>query len=205
MTSLQRFANAVRHARNLFHADRSVCAWLAFYEVKQAAYSELVAALPQLKEIHDFWRYVQDMPVAKWVPLIEAEVERIARRRSLCHECGIAVISWPERLCPECKKQRRLETYRKAKERARIKQRSRQCPRCKTEPLSRRQKVCRTCQANARRERNRRYQKCLKEAAIRRVQPKFTRRGTSTIPLSRPVAVSVQSVEPGAVLEGEVA
>jgi hypothetical protein len=131
MTSLQRFANAVTHARNLFHADRGVRAWLVFYEAKQAAYSELVAALPQLEEIRDFWRYVQNMPVAKWMPIIETEVERITRKRSLCHDCGAAEITWPERRCVQCRKERRLDTYRKAKDRARVRQEARKCPVCK--------------------------------------------------------------------------
>jgi len=88
MTPLQRFAEALAHARKLLHADRSVRAWLDFYEAKQSAYSTLVARLPQVRDIPDFWRYVQDMPVAKWVSLIEADVGRIRRRRSLCHDCG---------------------------------------------------------------------------------------------------------------------
>lgn len=202
MTPLQRFAEALAHARKLLHADRSVRAWLDFYEAKQSAYSTLVARLPQVRDIPDFWRYVQDMPVAKWVSLIEADVGRITRRRSLCHECGAAEISWPRRLCLECKKAKRLETYRKVKERARIKRRSRKCPRCKIETLNRRQKVCHTCKASARRERNRRYQKCLKEAVIRRVQPDFTSQGISTIPISQPVTMLEQSVAPEAVLAG---
>ena len=142
------------------------------------------------------------MPAAKWLPIIETEVGRITRRRSLCHDCGAVEISWPERLCSECKNARRLETYRKAKERAYIKQRTRKCPRCRTEPLDRRQKVCRTCKATARRDRNRRYQKCLKERKLRRVQPEFTREGTSTIPSFQLATQTAGNVEQQRVLAG---
>ena len=204
MTPLQHFACAITQARKVFQADRCVTAWVVFYEATQLAYLNLLEDMPQVKEIDDFWRYVQNMPVAKWVPIIDAEIGRITRRKSLCHDCGAVAISWPERLCPECKKTRRLETYRKAKERTHIKQRTRKCPRCKIEPLDCRQKVCRTCRANARRERNRRYQKSLKERKVRRVQPEFTSEGTSTDPISQPVTLSVQSVAPEAVLAGGV-
>jgi len=204
MRSLQRFAETVTHARKLFYTRGGVHAWLEFYEAKQRTYAELVRTLPQVKEIQDFWRYVKNMPVTQWLPIIEAQVERITRKRSVCHDCAAVEISWPEHLCPECKKARRLESYRKAKERARIKQRMRKCPRCKIEPLDRRQKVCCMCKANARRDRNRRYQEGRKEAAIRRVQPEFTREGTSTIPISQPVTVSVRNVAPEAVLPGGV-
>jgi hypothetical protein len=202
MTPIQEFAHTMVKARRAFTAERRTSAWLAFYEAKQSAYAKVLAALPQVKEIQDFWRYVQNMPAAKWLPIVEAQIKEITRRRSLCHDCRAVKINWPERLCSECKNARRLETYRKAKERARIKQRTRKCPRCKIEPLKQRQKICRTCQAKARCERNRRHQKSLKERRLRRVQAEFTREGGSTILISQPVTMSVQSVESEAVLEG---
>jgi hypothetical protein len=202
MTSLQRFANAVTHARNLFHADRSVRAWPVSYEAKQAAYIELLAALPQVKEIPDFWRYVQNMPVVKWMPIIEADVARIMRKRSLCHDCGAAEIMWPQRRCVRCNKARRLATYRKTKERARIRQRMRNCPDCNREPLNPRQRLCISCQKLNRRKRNQRYQKFLKDGSVRRVQPEFTREGTSTIAIFQPATQLTQNVECEAVLDG---
>jgi hypothetical protein len=202
MTPLQTFAEAVAKAREAFDADRGMAAWLVFYEAKQGAYTKLAAALPRIGEIPDFWRCVQNITVAKWLPIVEAELEQITLKRSVCHDCGLTEIRWPERLCPECRKASRLDTYRKAKERARIKQHTRKCPRCKVEPLNSRQKVCRTCHANGRRERNRRYQKSLKQRKIRRVHPEFTSAGTSTIPISQSVTMSPQAVEPKAVLAG---
>jgi hypothetical protein len=205
MTPLLAFAKSITDAQRQF-VPGDCSSWLAFYEAKQTAYGELLRAQPEVRAIEDegFWRCMQNMPLAEWLPTIDAKVERIIRRRSLCHDCGAIKISWPKHLCPECKKARRLETYRKAKERARIKQRTRKCPRCKIEPLDYRQKICRRCRANARRQRNRRYQKSLKERKARRVQPEFTSEGTSTIPISQPVTLSVQSVAPEAVLAGGV-
>jgi hypothetical protein len=81
MTPLQAFAREVTRARKVFDAERNVVAWLAFYEAKQAAYADLVAALPQVKEIHGFWHYIQNMPLVAWLPVIESEITRITKSR----------------------------------------------------------------------------------------------------------------------------
>jgi hypothetical protein len=205
MTPLQDFADTMMKVRKKFNADRDRAAWLVFYETKQSAYAKLVGALPQLKEIQDFWRYVQSMRATEWLPIIEAEVARITRSKSLCHDCGAVEINWPERRCAQCKRARRLDTYRKAKERARVKQRMRKCPRCKAEPLNARQRVCFSCQANARRGRNRRYQKSLKHRKLRRVQAEFTREATSTVPAFQPATLLAKNVEREGVLGTEAA
>ena len=195
MTPLQEFADTIMKARKAFNADRDIAAWLVFHEAKQSAYAKLVGALPQVREIQDLWRYVQNMMVAEWLPIIEAEVAQITRSRSVCHDCGAAKIAWPERRCVQCRKERRLDTYRKAKDRARVRREMRKCPVCNVVLLNPRQRVCPTCQANARRERNRRYQKCLKERKLRRVQPDFTTGGGSTVPLSQAAIKLAQNVE----------
>jgi hypothetical protein len=178
MTPLQDFAVSVTEARKVFEAGRDMASWLVFYEAKQTAYAKLHAALPQVETIEDFWRYVQNMAPAAWLPIIEEEVHR----KQLCRDCRAKEVSWPQKLCRACQKERRLATYQKAKERARVKQHMRKCPVCKVEPLhARRQRVCLSCQANARRERNRRYQKSLKERKLRRVQPDFTSEAMSTV------------------------
>lgn len=205
MTPLQRFAKAVTHARKLFQADRSVCAWLTFYETKQTAHNELAATLPQVKEIPDFWRYVQNMPAAQWLPIIEAEVARITRRRLLCHDCGAAEITWPERLCPECKKTRRLNAYRKAKERTRARQQMRKCSVCQVQPVANCQRVCVDCQKQNRKKRNQRYQKSLKEHKLRRLQDDLARETLSTIPTSQLPTLLAGNVEQEGVLAGGVA
>jgi hypothetical protein len=205
MRPLQEFANALMEGRELFELNRSVLAWLTFYETKQSAYAKLVGALPQLKEIQDFWRYVQSMRAAEWLPIIGAEVARITRSRSLCHDCGAAKIAWPERRCVQCRKERRLDTYRKAKDRARVRQEARKCPVCNVALLNPRQRVCPTCQANSRRERNRRYQKSLKQRKLRRVQPDFTTGDGFTVPISQPPMKLTQNVERERVLAGGVA
>ena len=205
MTPLQDFADTIMKARKAFNADGGIAVWLVFYETKQSAYTKLEGALPQLKEIQDFWRYVQSMQAAEWLPIVETEVARITRRRSLCHDCGAAEITWREHRCVQCRKARRLDTYRKAKDRARVRQEARKCPVCNVALLNPRQRVCPTCQANARRERNRRYQKSLKEGKLRRVQPDFTTGGGSTVPLSHPATLLTQNVERKGVLAGGVA
>jgi len=204
MTPLQHFACAITQARKVFQADRCVTAWLVFYEATQLAYLNLLEDMPQVKEIDDFWRYVQNMPTTEWLPIIEAEVARVTRRRSLCDDCDAAEVTWPERLCPRCKKTRRLNTYRKAKERVRIRQSMRKCPRCNIEPLTRHQKICGTCRANARGERNRRYQKSLKEHKLRRLQDDFTRGALSTVPSSQLATMAPKNVEQEGVLVGGV-
>ncbi len=185
MTPLQDFAQAVTEARKAFDADRDMTAWLVFYEAKQTAYAKLVAALPQVEAIEDLWRYVQNMAPAAWLPIIEREILRITRSKHLCRDCGAEAVTWPERLCARCQKARRLESYQKAKQRARVKQRMRKCPVCKVEPLYPRCRVCLSCQKASRRARNQRYQKSLKDGSVRRVQPRFTREGMSTVTRSR--------------------
>ena len=115
MTPLQEFGNTIMKARKAFNADRGIGAWLVFHETKQSTHAKLMGALPQLKEIQDFWRYVQSMRVAEWLPVIEAQLVRITRWRSLCHDCGAAKISWPDRRCVHCRKARRLDTYVQSK------------------------------------------------------------------------------------------
>ena len=205
MTPFQECADSIIEARKAFNADRGIAAWLVFYERKQSAYAKLLGVLPQVEEIRDFWRYVQNMAVAEWLPIIEAEVARITRRRSLCHDCGAAEITWPERRCVQCRKARRLDTYRKAKDRACFRREARKCPVCNVALLNPRQRVCPNCQANARRERNRRYQKSLKDRKLRRLQPDSTTGGGSTVPLSKPATMLAQNVERKSVLAGGVA
>lgn len=162
-----------------------MAAWLVFYEAKQTAYAKLVVALPQVEEIEDFWRYVQNMAPAAWLPIIERDIARITRSKCLCRDCGAVAVTWPERRCAECRKARRLETYQGAKQRARVKQRMRKCRVCKTEPLNSRCRVCLSCQKASRRARNQRYQKSLKDDFLRQVQPDFTKEGMSTVTQNR--------------------
>jgi hypothetical protein len=171
----------VAQARQLFDTGRDIAAWLVFYEAKQTAYVELVAALPQIDAIEDFWRYVQNMAPAAWLPIIESEVKRVKRSKYLCHDCGSVAVTWPQRRCAQCQKARRLETYQKAKQRARVKQRMRKCPACNVERLNPRCRVCLSCQKKSRRVRNQRYQKSLKDGSVRRARLNFTRGGMSTV------------------------
>lgn len=163
MTPLQDFAQAVTEARNAFDANRDVAAWLAFYEAKQTAYAKLVTALPQVEAIEDFWRYVQNMAPAEWLPIIESEILRITHSEHLCRDCGTVAVTWRKRRCARCLKARRIESYQKAKQRARVKQRMRKCPVCMVEPLNPCCRVCLPCQKASRRARNQRYQKSLKD------------------------------------------
>jgi hypothetical protein len=73
MTPLQGFASAIAKARSGFDSGGP---WIAFYEVKQAAYAELIAALPGIEKVSHFWRYVQSMSPAEWLPIVERELIR---------------------------------------------------------------------------------------------------------------------------------
>jgi hypothetical protein len=175
MTALQAFAQTVTEARNVFDADRSMTAWLVFYEAKQIAYAKLVAIMPQVREIEDFWRYVQNTPSVAWLPIIEGEITRITKSRCLCARCQEVKVSWPERFCDDCRKIRRSEAATRSRLTRKLKELMRKCPICQATPLHPKQRKCDNCKQAARRDRNRRYQKCLKEFKIRRVRPNFAK------------------------------
>ena len=204
--ALREFAKSVTEARNVFAATGGVGApggvraWLVFYDAKQAAYAKLVAALPKVAAIQDFWRYVQNMPVAQWLPIIEAQVAQIICSTSLCRDCGAAEVASPARRCAQCQKARQRETYRKSKQRACAEERMRKCKVCQIEPLGPRERVCFDCQAKTRRERNRRYQKSRKDRKLRRVHGNVTREESSTVSASRISRCPARNVEREAVL-----
>jgi hypothetical protein len=181
MTPLHSFAQAFKEAQEMFEAGRNMTAWLLFYEAKQIAYAKLVAALPQVKEVEDFWRYVQSTAPALWLPIVEGEIARVTKSRCLCARCQKVKVVWPERLCDGCRKVRRSEAATKARLTRKLKEEMRKCPICKTIPLQPRQRKCDECKQSGRRKRNRRYQKSLKESKIRRLQPNFTREVVLTV------------------------
>jgi hypothetical protein len=181
VTPLQTFGQSVTEARKVFDADRNMIAWLVFYEAKQTAYAKLVTVLPQVKEIEDFWRYVQNMPPVAWRPIIEGEAASITKSRCLCARCQKVKVSWPERFCDECRKIRRSEAAIKSRQTRKLKEQTRKCPICHLTPLHRRQRKCADCKQSARRDRNRRYQKSLEESEIRRLQPNLTREAMLTV------------------------
>jgi len=181
MRPLQDFARTVMEARKAFDADRSMTAWLVFYEAKQAAYAKLATAVPQVTDIEDFWRYAQNTAPALWVPIIEGEIARVTKSRCLCARCQKVKVSWPERLCDGCRKVRRSEAVTKARLTRKLKEQMRKCPICKTTPLQARQRKCDACKQSVRRERNKRYQKSLEEAELRRLQSTFTKEAMLTV------------------------
>jgi hypothetical protein len=112
MTPLQSFGQRVAQARQMFNSSRrDMAAWLIFYQAKRVAYDKLVAALPQVKTIEDFWRYVQNMVPAAWLLIIESEIKHVTRSKYLCCNCAAVAVTWPKRRCAECQKARRPETY----------------------------------------------------------------------------------------------
>lgn len=181
MTALQDFARTVTEAGKVFDADRGMIAWLVFCDAKQTAYAKLVAALPQVKEIENFWRYVQNMGPVAWLPIIEREISLITKSRCFCARCQKVKVCSPERFCDECRKIRRSEAATKSRLTRKLKEKMRKCPICKTTPLQPRQRKCADCKQSARRERNKRYQKSLKEPKIRRLQPNLTREAMLTV------------------------
>ena len=137
--------------------------------------------MPQVKEIEDFWRNVQNRPSVAWLPIIEGEITGVTKSRCFCARCQQVKVSWPERLCDECRKIRRSEAAIKSRQTRNLKEQMRKCPICKTTPLQRRQRKCADCKQSARRDRNRRYQTSLKESKIRRLQPNLTSEAMLTI------------------------
>ena len=188
----------------MFEAGRTMTAWLLFNEAKQIAYANLIAALPQVREIEDFWRYVQNMPSVRWLPIIEREISLITKSRCLCARCQKVKVSWPERFCDECRKIRRSEAATKARLTRKAKEQMRKCPICKITPLQPRQRKCDTCKQSARRERNKRYQKSLKESKIRRLQPNLTREAMLTVSETDQLGSPTQLLTAKASLAGPV-
>jgi hypothetical protein len=90
-------------------------------------------------------------------------------------------VSWPERFCDECRKIRRSEAATKARLSRKLKEQMRRCPICLLAPLQPRERKCVDCKQSARRDRNKRYQKSLKEPEIRRLQPNLTREAMLTL------------------------
>ena len=137
--------------------------------------------MPQANEVEDFWRYVQSMPPDAWRPIIEGEVARITKSRCLCARCQQVKVTFPEHFCDECRKIRRSDAAIKSRLTRELKEQMRKCPICHTTPLQPRQRRCDKCKQSIRRDRNRRYQKSLKESDIRRVQPNLTREAMLTV------------------------
>jgi hypothetical protein len=204
MTPLQGFARTVTEARQEFDTDRHMIAWVVFYEAKQGAYTKLVAVLPQVNDIEDFWRYVQNMTPVAWLPIIEGEITRVTKSRCLCARCQKVKVSWPEHFCNECRKARRSEAVTKARLTRKLKEKMRKCPICKTTPLQPRQRKCADCKQSARRDRNRRYQKSLKESEMRRFQPNSTREAMLTVSETDQLGGPTQLLTAKASLSGSV-
>jgi hypothetical protein len=168
---LQDFAQAVAVARRAFEANPGITTeWLAYYEAKQAAYAKLVAAIPQIEHVEDFWRYVQSVPASGWLPIIERELKRIIGHH--CRDCP-APVPITRTLCDECRKAARAESLRQAQARKREEDKLPRCPECGTNPILAGQRKCEACRREARRNRNARHRKCLKELKVRRVEADF--------------------------------
>jgi hypothetical protein len=196
---LQDFAHAVAVARRAFNAERGISAWLIFYEAKQAAYTNLVTALPQVDGIEDFWRYVQSMAPAAWLPIIERELKRIVGHH--CRNCPTP-IPVTRLLCDDCRRAMRAETLRAAQARKREEDKLPRCPECGTNPIRPEQRKCDACKREARRSRNRRHRKSLKEVKVRRVEADFTQQSLVNTPpkpimVHPPSTVDVLSVSGG--------
>jgi hypothetical protein len=96
------FATRVETARKTFLAARSgeiLSAWIIFYEEKQTAYQTLVEKVPQVREISDFWRLVQNSPGKLWIPWVEKEIARVTASAKC--SCGVK-LTWPQRVCSKC-------------------------------------------------------------------------------------------------------
>ena len=150
--SLLAFAKSVADAKRQF-VPGDCSSWLAFYEAKEAAYGELLRAQPEVHEIEEFWRYVQNMPAAQWLPILAPDIKRI-RASWICRDCRTPMEK--AGICPKCLKARRLESLRTCRERRRETARSvRRCPDCGTK-LGIRRRFCQPCATSRRRESKRR-------------------------------------------------
>jgi hypothetical protein len=154
-TPLLAFAKRIADAQRQF-IPGDCASWLAFYEAKEAAYGELLSAQPEVSAIkdEDFWRYVQNMPAAQWLPILEREIKRIGARW-VCRDCRAPMEQ--AGICPDCLKARRLESLRRYRERQRERAGMvRRCPDCGTKLEMQRQRFCQPCRTSRRRELKRR-------------------------------------------------
>lgn len=122
LKALNRFAAAYTKARALFNPvdEMNPKAWLTFYESKMTAYLELCGEIPQIKEIPDFWRWVQGRLSDEWIPLIEKEISRITSTAEC--SCG-ANLEWPEKLCKKCRTTKKTNAKAAKKSRKAVKKR----------------------------------------------------------------------------------
>ena len=143
------FAQSIADAQRQF-IPGNCSSWLAFYEAKQAAYSKLLRAQSEVRAIEDFWRYVQNMPAARWLLILAREIKRI-RASWICQDCSAPMEK--AGTCPKCLTARRLESLRIFRERQR--ETVRRCPDCGAK-LGMRQRFCQPCRTSRRRESKRR-------------------------------------------------
>jgi len=171
VSALQLFAQEVTRARREFESNPDITTqWLTYFEAKQAAYAELLGAVPEVEGIEDFWRYVQNTPTAVWFPVIERQLGRIAGHH--CRDCA-TLIPVTRELCDECRKVARAKTLRLAQSRKREEDKLPRCPECGTNPIRGDQRKCDVCKREARRSRNRRHRESLNQVKVRRVEAVF--------------------------------
>lgn len=94
--------------------------WLAYYEAKIAAYEELCYKIPQVKQIPDFWRWVQSSEAIDWVPWAEREIKKITNTAEC--SCGVK-LEWPQKCCDKCRKEKKIKAKVAKKSRKALKKR----------------------------------------------------------------------------------
>lgn len=162
MRALLTFARSVATARERFRpGDHS--SWLRFYQAKQDAYADLLAAQPAIKAVPEFWRLVQNRLAHEWVPLVAKEIQCLTR------DCKV-----------QCDAENRRRQYREAKQRQAQRQQMRLCPVCKIERLAAGKKICKPCQRAAAARRSKRFRAKLKDAARNGIADQFMREANST-------------------------
>lgn len=128
---LGNFATRVAKARLTFENGRGYPSeWLVFYDEKQSAYDVLCEKVPQIKEIPDFWRWVQNSASLDWITWTEREILRIVKSAQC--SCGIK-LKWPQKTCEKCSKLRQ--------EKAKLAKKSRKAVNRRVKALSRAKKA----------------------------------------------------------------
>jgi hypothetical protein len=80
MSPLEAFAAAIGKARRTFSPEQGCSGWLVFQDAKQAAYTKLVKAIPEVEDIVDFWRFVQNIGTNQIAAFLRSELAKLKKQ-----------------------------------------------------------------------------------------------------------------------------
>src|SRR4029450_2893312 len=80
MSPLEAFAAAIDKARRTFSPEQGCSGWLVFQDAKQAAYTKLMEAIPEVEGIVDFWRFVQNIETSQIAAFLRSELAKLKKQ-----------------------------------------------------------------------------------------------------------------------------